>query len=121
MLNESGVLYMTLDELYQVSFQLVLHSGNARSSAMEAMQEAKKGNFEQAKLKIQESSQELSLAHKFQTELIQNEARGDKYTIPIILVHAQDHLMTAMTLKDLAVEIIELREEMSTSLGGALK
>ncbi|CAI9396282.1 PTS system cellobiose-specific EIIA component [Bacillus sp. T2.9-1] len=31
--------------------------------------------------------------------------------IPIILIHAQDHLMTAMTLKDLALEIIELREE----------
>lgn len=102
---------MNKEELYELSFQLIMHSGNARSLSMEALYEAKGGNFEIAKEKINEASEELNKAHKFQTQLIQSEAAGDKYEIPIILVHAQDHLMTAMTLKDLAIEMIEIREE----------
>ncbi|MEK3796707.1 PTS lactose/cellobiose transporter subunit IIA [Peribacillus sp. FSL H8-0477] len=101
------------EELYQLSFQLILYSGNARSLAMEALQEAKEKDFVAAKLKIAESESELLKAHKFQTQLIQAEAGGDKFDIPIILVHAQDHLMTAMTVKDLASEMIDMRQEMS--------
>ncbi|MDR4948069.1 PTS lactose/cellobiose transporter subunit IIA [Neobacillus cucumis] len=104
---------MNKEELYSISFQLILHSGNARSLAMEAMQDARNKDYEQADQKIKESENELLLAHKFQTQLIQREAGGDKYDIPILLVHAQDHLMTAMTVKDMAIEIIELRKEKS--------
>ncbi|AOH54425.1 PTS cellobiose transporter subunit IIA [Peribacillus muralis] len=104
---------MEKEELYQLSFQLILYSGNARSFAMEAMQEAKKRNFESARSKIAESESELLQAHKYQTQLIHAEAGGDHFELPILLVHAQDHLMTAMTLKDLAIEMIDLREEFS--------
>ncbi|MTE25076.1 PTS cellobiose transporter subunit IIA, partial [Microbacterium sp. ZXX196] len=52
--------------------------------------------------------------HHFQTQLIQAEAGGVDFDIPIILIHAQDHLMTAMTLKDLAREIVELRKDMNS-------
>lgn len=102
---------MEKEELYQLSFQLVLHSGNARSFAMEALQDAKNREFKAAREKIAEAEAELLQAHKFQTQLIHAEAGGEKLDIPIILIHAQDHLMTAMTLKDLAVEMIEMREE----------
>ncbi|MGC4377480.1 PTS lactose/cellobiose transporter subunit IIA [Fictibacillus sp. Mic-4] len=108
---------MTKEELYEISFQLVLHSGNARSYAMEAMRKARNKEFELAKSKIKESEEALLQAHKMQTKLIQSEAAGDKYDIPIILVHAQDHLMTAITLKDMAVEIIELRQEIAVLPG----
>ncbi|QJX80662.1 PTS lactose/cellobiose transporter subunit IIA [Priestia megaterium] len=105
---------MNREEIYDISFQLILHSGNARSLSMEAIYESKNGNFKTASEKLLEAGTELNLAHKFQTQLIQSEAGGDKYDISIILVHAQDHLMTAMTLKDLAVELVEIREEIKT-------
>jgi len=50
----------------------------------------------------------MIIAHRFQTDLIQGEARGEKVEIRLILIHAQDHLMNAMTVIDLAKEIIEL-------------
>lgn len=99
---------MNKEQLYELSFHLIANSGNARSLAMEAIQECKKGNFEQAFEKLEEADSEFVKAHRFQTELIQKEAGGEKYDIPIILVHAQDHLMTAMTVKDLAIEIVEI-------------
>ena len=105
---------MTKEELYNLSFQLILHSGNARSFAMEAIYDAKDLHFEMAQEKLSEADREFSQAHHFQTQLIQAEAGGEDFDIPIILIHAQDHLMTAMTLKDLAREIVDLRKDLNS-------
>ncbi|WP_256633609.1 PTS lactose/cellobiose transporter subunit IIA [Clostridioides difficile] len=53
-------------------------------------------------------------AHKFQTELIQNEANGNKTEISVILIHAQDHLMTAMNFQQLAEEFIDVYERLES-------
>ena len=105
---------MTKEELYQLSFQLTLHSGNARSLAMEAIFTAKEKNFTSAREKLTEANSEINNAHRFQTQLIQAEAGGEDFDIPIILVHAQDHLMNALTVIDLAGEIVEIRQDMNT-------
>lgn len=101
---------MTKEELYELSFHLIAHSGNARSLAMEAIYESKKGNFEAASVKLEEADKAFLSAHKIQTGLIQKEAAGETYELPIILVHAQDHLMTALAVKDLASEIVEMHQ-----------
>jgi PTS system cellobiose-specific IIA component len=80
---------------------------------MEAIYAAKEKKFTDAFDKLAEADSEFIHAHRFQTQLIQTEAAGEQLDLPIILVHAQDHLMTALTLKDLAKEIIEFRQEMT--------
>ncbi|MBO9129962.1 PTS lactose/cellobiose transporter subunit IIA [Bacillus sp. 165] len=94
-----------------IAFQIILHGGNARSDAMEAMQMAKSGDSTEAREKLLQAGEELKKAHKFQTELIGAEARGERSELSILLIHAQDHLMNAMTVKDLAEEIISLYEK----------
>lgn len=92
----------------EIIFGLIMHSGDARSSAMEAIQLAKTGDIDGAKSLIERANEELGKAHKTQTKLIQQEADGNKMEFSLLLVHAQDHLMTTLTVKDLAIEIIEL-------------
>ncbi len=101
----------TLEEIQQLSFMIILHAGNARSAAMEAISLAKEFDFAAARDKIEEADQEFALAHGEQTKLLQNEASGEKNEVSVILVHAQDHLMTAMTVKDLANEMIDMYEK----------
>jgi len=95
----------------QIVMKLIVNGGDARSKAMQAIRAAKKGDFELAKEKINESSEALNKAHDFQTNLIQNEAAGDHVEITLLMVHAQDHLMNAMTVRDLAQEMIAMYEE----------
>lgn len=92
----------------EIIMNLIMYSGEARSYAMEAMDLARGGNIENAKELIQKSAEQLGQAHHSQTTLIQNEAGGNKTEVSLLLVHAQDHLMTTMTLKDMANEIIEI-------------
>jgi len=95
----------------ETSFQIILNAGNARSSAMEAIAFAKEGNFDEANQKLEDAKKEISDAHHFQTDLIHAEARGESIDMNVILVHAQDHLMTAMVVKDMAIEFVELYEK----------
>ncbi|MGG7076330.1 PTS lactose/cellobiose transporter subunit IIA [Clostridium sardiniense] len=92
----------------EIILNLIMHSGEARSYAMEAMELAKSGDIEGARGLIEKSNEELGLAHHSQTSLIQGEAGGQKAEFSLLLMHAQDHLMTTMTLKDLANQIIDI-------------
>lgn len=95
----------------QVVMELVVNGGNARSKSMEAIKAAKKGDLELAKEKIKEANEALNKAHSFQTGLIQKEAAGEGVGISLLMVHAQDHLMNAMTVRDLAKEMVSMYEE----------
>jgi len=96
------------NDMETIIFTLITHSGDARSSAMEAISFAKKGEFDQAEESLRNATEKLGEAHKAQTQLIQGEAQGNKTEFSLLLIHAQDHLMNAMTVKDLATEIVEL-------------
>lgn len=98
----------------EIAFQIILYGGNGRSSAMEAIQCAKERNFEEAEALIKEAEQEINKAHKYQTELLQNEAQGEESELNLLLIHSQDHLMNAITVKDLANEMVVLYKEMKS-------
>ncbi len=91
---------------------IILHGGNARSLAMEAILKAKEGNISAARKSLEEAEKELNLSHNIQTQLIQDEAAGSESEITLLLIHAQDHFMNAMTVKDLAYEFIDLYENL---------
>lgn len=95
----------------EVIMGLIVHAGNARSISMQAIQEAKKGNFDEAKELLENANEEFLEAHKVQTEMIQNDINGEKTPMSLLMVHAQDHLMNALTVKDLSEEIIELYKD----------
>jgi PTS system cellobiose-specific IIA component len=98
-----------MDEM--IIFGLITASGNAKSDAMEAIQHAKIGHIEAARESIEKAEASLREAHKTQTSLIQSEAKGDKIEVSILLIHAQDHLMNAIMMKDIATEFIDLYEK----------
>jgi PTS system cellobiose-specific IIA component len=43
--------------------------------------------------------------------MIQKEASGEKLELSLLLMHAEDHLMTAILAKDLIEEMIEIYRE----------
>lgn len=109
---EMIILVQSAEEIQLLSFNIILHAGNARSSSMEAIWLAKENKFAEAREKIAEADKEFVEAHKTQTKLLQDEASGNRIEVSVILVHSQDHLMTAMTMKELANEMIDMYERM---------
>ncbi|GAA0070571.1 PTS lactose/cellobiose transporter subunit IIA [Clostridium sardiniense] len=99
---------MESNQNLEVIMELIIHGGNAKSDAMEAIQAAKKGDFSLAYKKISDAEKSLVNAHHSQTNMLTEEAQGNHTEITLLTIHSQDHLMTAMTFTDLAKEIVEL-------------
>lgn len=99
---------MDTEQLQVAAFEIILNSGNARVIVHESFAAMRSGDYEQAAEKLSLANDELLLAHRAQTKLLQEYANGTEIKIEIIMVHAQDHLMTSMTLREVALEMLEL-------------
>jgi PTS system cellobiose-specific IIA component len=97
----------------EVVMGLIMHSGNAKSFGMEAVQAAKEGDFEKADQLLEEANEELVKAHHAQTGLLSQEASGEKFEVTLLMVHAQDHLMNAITFLDLVKELIDVHKKVN--------
>lgn len=87
---------------------LVVSSGTARSTAIEALRAAKTHDFEQADALMKEADATILSAHEIQTNMIQEELNGHQQEMSLLMVHAQDHLMNALTVMDLTRELIDI-------------
>lgn len=99
---------MTKDEATMIGFEIVAYSGDARAKLLLAIERAKNGKFDECKALIAEANECLNDAHKSQTTLLQQEARGENVEIGFITVHAQDHLMTTILLKDIINSLLDI-------------
>ena len=100
------------EELEEVVMGLIINSGQARSLADGALKMAKQGDFEAAKAMMEQSRMALNEAHLVQTKLIEGDQGEGKMKVSLVLVHAQDHLMTSMLARELVTELIELHEKL---------
>ena len=90
----------------EIIMKIIINGGDARSGALSAIRSARGGNIDKARELLKEADQAISRAHEVQTDLIQAEARGEKTEMSLLMVHAQDHIMNAMTVRDLAEEMV---------------
>lgn len=97
-------------DLESISMSLIAYAGDARTLAYQALSEAKKGDFIKAHELMKQSEEKSVLAHKVQTDLLFAEANGENIEVNILLVHAQDHMMTGMLAQELIKELIEVYE-----------
>lgn len=107
---------MNSQEQLESIMGLIIHSGNAKSDAMEAIEAAKEGDFEGSTAKIESATASLLEAHHSQTNMLTNEANGKTTEINLLTVHSQDHLMTSIAFCDLAKEIITIYEKFDGKL-----
>lgn len=94
-----------------VIFEMISHVGGARSSLMEALRFARQGSFTEAENKIKEASDLLSSGHKVHGQLVQKEASGEKVELSLLMVHAEDLMMTTEILKELVQEMLHMYRE----------
>lgn len=95
-------------DIESIVFQIISYAGTAKSTVFEALGEAREGNFDKANKLILDAKKELLKAHDIQNELIFQETSGNEVPMKLLLVHAEDHLMSAILAKDLAEEMIYL-------------
>ncbi|BBW97020.1 PTS lactose/cellobiose transporter subunit IIA [Geobacillus sp. FSL W8-0032] len=94
-------------------FSIISNGGDARAIAYEALQLAYEKKFDLSKKKMCEAHNILNKAHNTQTKLIQAELNNEQIDMSLLLVHAQDHLMTAISEMSLIEQIIKILERIN--------
>ncbi|ERK29906.1 PTS lactose/cellobiose transporter subunit IIA [Clostridium intestinale] len=97
-----------MDGLELVSFEIISNVGMAKSLAIEAIRECRQGNYTVSKEKLEECNKFMIKAHHSHSELIQKEASGEKVEFSLILMHAEDQMLSAETTMVLANEIVDM-------------
>jgi PTS system lactose-specific IIA component len=99
---------LSREDIGMIGFEIVAYAGDARSSLLEAIKCAKKGEFDKIDDLVKDAQENLNIAHAKQTEMLALDAQGKDLEIGFIMIHAQDHLMTTMLLKDIVYDICEI-------------
>ena len=101
------------EKTVEQSMQLILHAGNGRSMVIEAVRDLlRTGDVSGARVKIKEAGQEIGEAHDIQTAMISAECDGQPVEKSILLIHAQDHFMTALAVRDMAQLMVDMYENL---------
>src|SRR5699024_2735434 len=91
----------------QQIMQIITHGGNARSSCLKAEEKAQSNEWDEVETLFEQANESLTKDHQIQTQLIQAEIKGEEVDISLFMIHAQDHLMNALTVKDLSKALVE--------------
>lgn len=94
-----------------VCFQIISSVGMARASFIEAIDCAEQGDYAGAEAKIKEGEEFFHGGHTAHAQLVQKEASGEKTEVVLLLVHAEDQLMSAESFKILAEKFISLNKK----------
>ena len=104
-----------MEELELAAFQIISAVGTARSCYIEAIQKAKKGDFDGAKKLIDEGDEMFVEGHHAHADLLKKEAEGQTNIISMLIIHAEDQLMSAEGFKTIALEFIDLYKRLASS------
>ena len=93
-------------------FQLVAQVGNARSCFVDAITHAEQGDFEGAQACLDEGDASFREGHQVHMDMLQREANGDGLPFRIIVLHAEDLMASAETLRIIAERFINVYKRM---------
>ncbi|WP_297421944.1 PTS lactose/cellobiose transporter subunit IIA [Clostridium sp.] len=105
-----------MDQLEMAIMNIIINAGDCKNHAYMALGMVNEGKYEEADKEMDLANEALAKAHDAQTEMLQKEAAGEKIELSVLFVHAQDHLMTAISEKTLIAHILELRKVVNTLL-----
>ncbi len=99
-------------KIIETATLVILHSGNARALVSKALEAAYNEDLNEAQKKIKKAEEEISTAHKVQTEVIQSEARGQGLEFSLLMTHAQDSLMVTMSEINMAKQMLKMYKKL---------
>jgi len=97
-----------MEGLELISFKIIASVGSARSMFVNAMRLARNGQIDEAEDQIIQGDEHMKEGHHAHMEVLTMQANGEVLPFDLLLVHAEDQLMSAETIKIMAEEVIGL-------------
>lgn len=103
---------MTIEEirekLEELDLQIIAAVGTARSMYIEALNQAKEGKFEEANATVAEADKLFAQGHDAHHDILAMQGQGIELPFDLMLVHAEDQMMSAEAFRLIATELMEV-------------
>lgn len=96
----------------QMIFEIIASAGDARDLTYQALDNINDGKIEEAYELIEQAEKTMNTAHNAQTKLIQSEVQGEKIDGGLLMIHAQDHMMTAIAEHQMVKRMLPIFEKL---------
>lgn len=101
-----------MDGLELMSFKIISNVGTARSLCIEAVSKARLGDFKGAEKLLEKAAASYLEGQAAHLDLLKREANGSEERIPLLLIHAEDQLMSAEQFDIIAKMMIDNYRDM---------
>lgn len=102
-------------DIEKYAVMVIAYAGDSKSASMEAIDAARKGDFEEVEKLFKKSDESLIKAHEVHTKLLVENARDGNKGVPMILVHASNHFSSAELSRDFSQQIVNLYKELKNA------
>lgn len=110
-----------IEALSLLAMEIITYGGCAKSNYIQALKLAKNKEYDAVGSMIKAGDERMALAHEKHFGLIQTEAQTGEPQVSLLIMHAEDQLMSCETIKLVVKELIELyqnKEEKTCMIHG---
>lgn len=101
-----------MNDVQMASFKIISAVGTAKSYYIEAIRFSENGEFEKAQENMEKGKESYKEGHEVHFKLIQEEAGGGNQDVTVLLVHAEDQLMSTEIIQLLAEKMINANKRL---------
>lgn len=100
-----------------IAFKIIAAASEASSLFQKAFGCVKEGKYDAADKLMIDGEKILNEGHKIQRELVTKESNGENIEIGTLIVHAQNHLMNAVFMRQMIKHMITMQKEINELKG----
>ena len=104
---------INFEQQVDIAFKIINQVAASKKTINDAIALAREGKIKEANDKVKQARNELGEAQRFHGDLVQKEAAGEKFNVTLLLMHAEDQMMTTENLIMIATEMIHMYEKIN--------
>ncbi len=101
---------MTKDKIAEISMEIIMYAGVAKSLMVEALELAQESNYKGIDGLLKEAEQNLTEANKTHFKVLQHDAEG-KITLDVLFIHAEDQFISTQMFFSTTTALIALHKK----------
>lgn len=111
---------MDIERIGGLAMEIISYAGTAKSHCILALEAAKQGKAREVEENFRAAEENFEQAHDLHKDILSEELNEKEPRVSMLLMHAEDQLMSAETIRFVVQEFIALMEKKEDTVNGNL-
>lgn len=111
---------MDIERIGELAMEIISYAGTAKSHCILALEAAKQGQTQEVEKNFHDAEDNFAQAHDLHKDILSEELNTKEPRVSMLLMHAEDQLMSAETIRFVVQEFIALLAKKENAYNGNL-